>query len=236
MSILKKKVEVIMLDTSDTNPVNVPFVKLPSTTRLSKHCAGGQFRKLIAHGATPQHLYFVSTEIIENTSLLNNNDYYYIKNHYQEWYIGKYNGKSFDFVNNQGNFDSSLFKARKVITTTDKSIILPERFPSFTYLPQPSYSFIDSYIKAFNEGNPIKYVMVEYEKSTYNDWIKTATPQPEYKIKTDKNNTITITRCKENYSAEEVNKILDSFAERFVANTDMAYKQKDIADWKTQNL
>jgi len=145
---------------------------------------------------------------------------------------------------------------KKVISTTDKSLIIPVteevlHTPSGKYsdeepyymisthmksLPQPDDSFIISYIKAFNEGNPIKYVMVEYEKSTYNDWIKTATPQPEYKIKTDKNNTITITRCKENYSAEEVNKILDSFAERFVANTDMAYKQKDIADWKTQNL
>ena len=104
-------------------------------------------------------------------------------------------------------------------------------------------SFIASYIKAFNEGNPIKYVMVDWEEKGY--WMNleshSMAVKPEWinthdELKVDKNNTITITRCKENYSAEEVNKILDSFAERFVANTDMAYKQKDIADWKTQNL
>jgi len=79
--------------------------------------------------------------------------------------------------------------------------------------------------------------MVDYEYSCgCQGRVHDGCEYEEAKLKTDKSNTITITRCKENYSAEEVNKILDSFAERFVANTDTAYKKKDIFDWKIQNL
>jgi hypothetical protein len=66
-----KKAQVIMLPTSDTNPVTVPFLKLPSGKRLSKHLAGGEFRKLINYKAIPQHLYIVTDEPIKE------GDYWY---------------------------------------------------------------------------------------------------------------------------------------------------------------
>ncbi len=218
MSILKKKVEVIMLPT----PQKTRIQKFGASLRDNKNPLLPHVKEVLGYY---QELYFVDdSPIIEN-----------------DWI---YNTETQEVIQCIGK--GSLRNWKKIVASSDRLEIgkYDDRYSNVYIsgksinpcLPKPSDSFINSYIKAFNEGNPIQFVMVEYEKSTYNDWIKTATPQPEYKIKTDKNNTITITRCKENYSAEEVNKILDSFAERFVANTDMAYKQKDIADWKTQNL
>jgi len=66
-----------------------------------------------------KHDYFLLTDdCIENKSDLVNKKYYYILNHYKEWYIGEYNGESFDFIDNQGNFGSTLFKCYEVIAST----------------------------------------------------------------------------------------------------------------------
>lgn len=78
--------------------------------------------------------------------------------------------------------------------------------------------------------------MVEYEKSTYEDWIKTAEAQPEFKPKVDKNNYITITKLKNSWSREEHISNIKAFAKEFVANTDTAYKQADIDNWILNNL
>jgi len=50
--------------------------------------------------------------------------------------------------------------------------------------------------------------MVEYEKSTYNDWIKTAEAQPEFKLKVNpKDNTITIKKVKDSWTRDEVKQL-----------------------------
>lgn len=134
----------------------------------------------------------------------------------------------------EGEHHNSVCK--KVITTINTELLKPYReqtLNGIAILPQPSDSFIKRYIEAFNQGAAIVDVMIDYQSEYFDE---KGNPFGESYIKVDKNNTITITRCKESYTRQEVDKLLDSFAERFVANTDMAYKQKDIADWKTQNL
>jgi hypothetical protein len=70
-----------------------------------------------------QNIYITSDEEIKKKLLLNKTDYYYVKNHYNEWYVGKFNGNSFDFINDNGNFNSNLFVCKKIILTTDQDLI-----------------------------------------------------------------------------------------------------------------
>ena len=70
-----------------------------------------------------KNIYITSDEEIKEKLLLNKTDYYYVKNHYNEWYVGKFNGNSFDFTNDNGNFNSNLFVCKKIILTTDQDLI-----------------------------------------------------------------------------------------------------------------
>lgn len=89
----------------------------------------------------------------------------------------------------------------KIIATTDTSL----------NLPQPSKEFIEKYVEEYNKGNVIEDVLVEYEMNI----PKEATKFPEFKVETvrcvweddyrlkiDKNNTITIKKVK--YTLKEL--------------------------------
>lgn len=206
MSVLKKKAEVIMLPTEDTNPVNVPFLKLPFE-HLMKHLAGGQFRKLISKGAVPQHLYFVDDSSIKEPC------YAYSKSKNNIQWLSETRMK----VLKSDNW-------KKVIATTDISLqwtIDKSPYPMEVHsLPQPDVLFIISYIKAFNEGSPIKFVMVDYIPNWLPEMFEPG-DYPEvpfkYELLIDKNNTITITRCKNSWSREELQKLFDSYGDNFAA-------------------
>ena len=89
-------------------------------------------------------------------------------------------------------------------------------------LPQPSESFIQKYIKEFNKGNIITDVLVEYEntreywkdRSRFDNIIVYSEEEAKQyncimdyypiKIKTSKDNTITIKRVKDSWSRDEV--------------------------------
>ena len=192
-----------------------------------------------------QHLYIISDDEITSKDLLNTNDYYYIRNHYNEWYIGKFNGVSFDFINNDGNFDSNLFVCKKVIATTDSSLeinsnfdynqLLPNKNNFRFYLPQPSQQFIQKYIEEYNKGNVITDVLVEYQtdfKSETKLYMLGMGDNPddfEYGEPTvkinPKDNTITIKKVKDSYSREEVDRLLDEQASKTTA--EMLEKFKD---------
>ncbi|MGV8961837.1 MAG: hypothetical protein ACOH2V_00380 [Candidatus Saccharimonadaceae bacterium] len=115
------------------------------------------------------------------------------------------------------------FKPKKIIATTDTSL----RVISLTHfgaLLQPSSSFIEAYIKAYNEGNPITEVMVEYEgyickNGHYMDYQTTcAYPHcNEYnhlQLKVNsKDNTITIHRIKDSWTTEGVYSIMQQYME-----------------------
>lgn len=157
-----QEIDVIMLNTTNESPFGLYNNKLYNSEFGSK-----------ADYWKSQHLYFLNDEEIkDDKTKLNTTDYYYVKNHYNEWYIGKYNGSSFDFINHQGNFYSNLFTCKKVIATTDISLKKKEQCPVRTegvsYInflsPQIPQSFIRQYIQNFNNGNTIDKVLVEIEE------------------------------------------------------------------------
>ena len=173
-------------------------VMLPTNQKSRLFKAGGSLHYL-SHAVddgegwrSPQHLYIISDDEITSKKLLNTNDYYYIRNHYNEWYVGKFNGVSFDFINNDGNFDSNLFVCKKIIATTDVSL----------GLPQPSQQFIQKYIEEYNKGNVITDVLVEYNDTSKNEFP--AFGSPVWLKINPKDNTITIKKVKDSYTREEV--------------------------------
>jgi len=152
-----------------------------------------------------QNLYFLLDDKITSKDLLNTNDYYYIRNHYNEWYIGKFNGVSFDFINNDGNFDSNLFVCKKVIATTDTSLTLYiNGYNMGKSLPQPSQQFIEKYIEEYNKGQQITECLVEYEDIYPEHFTYNPSENIITRLKVDKNNTITIKKLKDSYTREEV--------------------------------
>jgi hypothetical protein len=148
-----------------------------------------------------QHLYITSNEEIKKS----------------DWYYNE-RRKTVE----QGNFminTCELIFCKKIIATTDTSL----------GLPQPSKSFIQAYIKAYNENKPITKVLVEME-SAFN--IPTIY---DYKqIKVNSSNEITIKKIKDSYTREEViNKCLKMQYEypKFVKESYYTPNTREIADW-----
>lgn len=158
---------------------NGKFYEKCKVAILSTHNESALFRKssgLIEYSVFPplhgvkslgwkfQHLYFLSDEKIKK------DDWCYIKNHYNEYYIAKYNGESFDIINDGGNFHPiSQTNCFKIIATTNNNLKVckVDRDNDETYsesLPQPSKEFIEAYVESHNNGNIIEKVLVEYEQ------------------------------------------------------------------------
>ena len=118
----------------------------------------------------PQELYITSDEKIK----LN------------DWYIDDVDQVRQNFIDDK-EYWAVRKDYKKVISSTDKSL----------NLPQPSDSFIKAYIEAYNSGNPITKVMVEYEEVVKDYHLYSDLEIYQEKIKVDKNNTITIRKIKE---------------------------------------
>jgi hypothetical protein len=130
-----------------------------------------------------------------------------------DWYIIEFNRLKLtqctsdeELISLEGRDD-----CKKVIATTDKFLTYTntEDIPSIVekselnILPQPSKSFIEKYVRAYNSGVPIEKVLVEYNHlvSTFGfnyEWLKVAT-----------DNTITIKKIKDAYTQQEVDDLLD---------------------------
>lgn len=61
------------------------------------------------------------------------------------------------------SLDTDNSNAKKIIATTDEQITADFSTPGTTFVPSIPKSFLQSYVKAYNDGNPITEVMVEYE-------------------------------------------------------------------------
>lgn len=151
----------------------------------------------------PQHLYILSDEEIKEG----------------DWFVGFADGSIKPFVkqadestveiNNWQLNKKGHSSNKKIIATTNKSIILPERFPSFTYLPQIPQSFIEHFVKEYNKGNVITEVMVEYESiGAY------ANPKydSDYQLKINPDNTINISTSKDSWSRKEVIELIQKYS------------------------
>jgi hypothetical protein len=104
---------------------------------------------------------------------------------------------------------------KKIIATTNADLKINCNNPSWCdtdsnpkcdcRLPQPSDSFIKRYIEAFNQGVPIVDVMIEYAVK----WTNFQDDEYDTVLKVNpKDNTITITRCKESITKKELKSLI----------------------------
>lgn len=138
------------------------------------------------------------------------------------------------------NDDSSLLGRKKIITTTDKSLITKKtvigkdetgNLYNPINLPQPSQSFIEKYC----ELGGIEKVLVEYNEvdSCTGTCITCTNDCISYILKTDSHNTITIKEVKEKmYSETE----LISFIENYCKNAYNKTGYRVDYDWIKKNL
>lgn len=201
-----KKTRVIMLPTKEKAPIG----KLLSNENVLVYNVG--------HGKIPmgiqQHLYFLSDEKIEEGNWFIDLRDKESELYYEDLYVAS-DTLGVELANKLG---------KKVIASTDSSL----------GLPKPSNSFIEKYIKLFNENKQIQWVNVEYERdyktSSYSDqhqeWFD--------KLKVDKSNEITIKPIKDSWNREEVIELLAKYAapQYFKIEEEI----KAAKDWLDKNI
>ena len=144
-------------------------------------------KKPIDDSMLPQHLYITSDEpIVEG-------EYAYdiCYNRIVKVKEIKNSFVSLDVIN--GLTHSNISNLRKIIATTDTSL----------RLPSPSPEFISVYITAYNKGEQIKDIMVEYE-DYLNEDLALSGSFTNYRLKIDNSNCITIRKVKDSWTREEV--------------------------------
>jgi len=216
MSNVKKKIEVVMLPTEKSKiAINKILNCISHYNRLIE----------ISTDYKPQHLYFVSSEPIKEG----------------DWVADfRLDGRILvSKWTEDDNIDGFFFDPKVIIATTDESLtneIIPTGFKSGVgaishkynkSLPSPSPQFIDKYIEEYNKGNVIKEVMVEYymvapqtngtrtDGKIFDEIYLGSAHNTLPVLKVDKNNHITITRCKDSWNREEVKKLLEDCAINF---------------------
>ncbi len=171
-----------------------------------------------------------------------------------------------------GDINSTTALWRKIIATTDNSLFVTQQNDhlgqAIIQLPQPSESFIQKYVEEHNKGNVITDVMVEYQAyrkdgcpfylqpngllqaHDEHGWETLDVKDAEFKLKVDKNNTITIKKIKDSWNKEELqvfknslnNNHLEFIYERMIhvhkenPNYDYMLKFKEIVKWIENNL
>lgn len=167
---------------------NSTVVMLPTNKKVGKLSKGNKSGILEIHDF-----------IFEKSGIYNNHDFYHLyilsddKIEAGDWYIRLFDN-TIMCANSQS--DHKHYDCRKIIATTNKTLLLPQNFPSFTYLPQPSDSFTQRYIESYNNGKSIIDVLVEYEEYNHDEeWSEIGgayeTCQKRLKVNS-KDNTITI--------------------------------------------
>jgi len=153
-----------------------------------------------------------------------------------DWVLETLNKVIFQVKAGGNDYTNSTFKKIIATTDSslgiEKTKDIGIKIKGIEYLPQPSPQFIQAYIEAYNAGLDGKHgkyaivdVMVEYETNNINnqklmfhsehkecffeDIIdgKFKTIYLKEILKVDKNNFITITKCKESWSREEMEEI-----------------------------
>lgn len=204
-----KEHSIVMLSTKKAVfPKCIWLGRISGELHLDYSYPEGKICDPIDHSMLPQNLYILSDETIKEG----------------DWYYSLYHETILQCSHKNQAISLNILYGNnvnkgKVIATTDKSLKLPE----------PSEGFIKAFIKAYNSGNSITKVMVEYEYAKYmqnsygcgctegfqelcannidgQDLCKIA-----IKLKLNsKNNTITIKKIKDSWSRDEVLKLVKS--------------------------
>lgn len=138
-----------------------------------------------------QHLYIISDDEIKNG----------------DWYI---NG---EFINQaKSNIPYTKYIKGKIVATTDTSLFFDRPYRTnyggskATMLPQIPESFLQAYIKSYNEGKPITEVDLEMRFDGMIDNFTTGLAIESYVIKTRPDNTVIVNQSKI-YTREEVKQL-----------------------------
>ena len=148
-------------------PSRIYLIK--SNNRLGITSNNSEFTENFGSGTQNQNIYITSNEEIEESQFLNKTDYYYVKNHYNEWYVGKFNGVSFDFINDNGNFHSNLFVCKKIILATDQDLIkdgvqkIDDEFLEW-FVKNPSCESVEVINEPYEAGNMYQNDWFDYYK------------------------------------------------------------------------
>lgn len=148
-----KKAQVVILPTKGKSSFGMVY----EINQLHLYTNDDDQNNICDDLAINQHLYFISDDKIKEG----------------EWYINLQNPNK-PYLNRSGstNFDGLYTNCKKIIFTTDKSIInnpthyedgTKRVFETNEFLPQPPKGFVETYIQAYNKGNIISDVMIEYE-------------------------------------------------------------------------
>lgn len=192
-----------------------------------------------------QNIYFLSNEEIKDERILYCN---------LEKQIIDYRGQLASPKSILGH--SYMRYCKKIIATTDLLLNINnysdvDRLIDFEYnLPQPSQSFIQAFIRAYNEGKIITKVLVEMDNSkqiycnvcndilVYNNrqWkcirCKSVTNNvSEFKLKVTSSNEITIKKIKDSWTREEVVALCKS-----AYKTGTKVNDIDYFEWENRNL
>ena len=132
-----------------------------------------------------RHLYFLSNKEIKEG----------------DWFINRNDNTIFQVKSKEEGESLNIFIGfNKIIATTDISL----------RLPQPSKEFIQAFIAAYNEYEPIKWVNVEFEEyateTNYELEIDCSTPL--FRLKLNSSNEIIIKKVKDSWTREEVIELL----------------------------
>jgi hypothetical protein len=143
-------------------------------------------------------------------------------------------------VYNQSNHETSL-PCKKIVATTDIQITSDFSTPGQTFVPSIPESFIQAYMKAYNEGKPITEVDLEIEetKERVITSIGTMIVSNTFVIKTRPDNTVIIHQSKM-YSREQVIELLTRLDNEAINEhgTGKCFKDspEEVIKWIENNL
>ena len=224
---LKKKCKVVILSTDKINKVG----------DICKFDYGLNIASKADLGYSTQHLYIVSSDKIEEGDwfIRDTEIYQCFKSHKDEIEF-KTDEKSV-YCGTNTFWDRKFCK--KIIATTDKLPTEPyqghyEGIDCTNYVPQPSTSFIEKYVKAYNAGTPIIDVMVDYEYITTKSsvFISENVPYGYKRVKVDSQNQITITKIKDSWTREELKDLMwKACVQSVIAHKKMKDPFNEMPEW-----
>lgn len=209
---MKNTFQVVMLPTEKVSPL---LISKEINTKNQLIFAKNYDFDLFDHNKNfrhinKQHLYIISDDEIKKG----------------DWVYDNYRKAILQAIDNANTvfFNMSLHRYEKIVATTDNSINVD--YP-IKEIPE---SFIQAYIKAYNEGKPITEVDLETEPTeNYDDLSNIGI----FKIKTRPDNTVIVHQSKL-YTKDEVHNLMMQAWINGEANKDAHYSVRE--NWIQNNL
>jgi len=239
------KAKVHLLATDNDNPTQVSIMRLPQKNKLYSHVAGGEFRRGLQMGHQPQHLYFTTDEEIKEGDFFISTN----KNTESQGVIMKCAGVNahnevFTKKGQAGERGWHRSNVRKIVATTNPDLWIKKEkgkiqgsVHDFNFIdlsiPKIDIPFIEAYIKAYNECNPITKVLLEVGSIT-NTRNHTEKYQVEF-LKIKPNGSVVVHPVKERmYTRAELKAALaKSYNDRTLAIAEE--REFNLKEWFEEN-